>query len=166
MTGPTDPALVDEATGLSNEWHFEILYDFAFAAGDRGIPITLVLIQIDGVDRSGGSGSDGDVDDRVIRTGAVLAGGTREMDVVAHLGGGRFLCLLMDCNLQGGLVFADRIRSLVETLRGEWDLTLSMGMASYTKGMTESSALLDRTRRCLERAMAESGDRLVTTRDL
>lgn len=153
-------------TGLSNERYFRILYDFAFAAGDRGIPLTLVLLQVDGVDLPTTSDSGDDVGERIVRTGAMLAETTREMDITAHLGQGRFLCLMMDCNLQGGMVFADRIRTLAESLRKEWGFTLSLGMATYEDGMDEPGELLETAERCLEKAREDGGDRLVTIRDL
>jgi len=161
---PNDPDLVDETTGLSNERHFDILYDFAFAAGDRGIPLTLVMIQVDDVGAASGDGRG--VDPRVARAGALLGGGTRDMDVVAHLGGGRFICLLMDCNFQGGVVFSDRIRRLADNLKNGWQLSLSLGMASYREGMEEAAELRREAVRSLEKALKEGGDRLVTTRDL
>lgn len=163
MSRPSDPSLVDEATGLSNERHFRIIYDFAFAGGDRGIPLTVVMIQVDGADPARGGG---DVDEGVVRTGALLGGTTREMDVAAHLGGGRFLCLLVDCNFQGGVVFADRVRTLAQSLRSDLNLALSLGMASYEDGMEEPDELLDAAKRCLAGALADGGDSLVTTRDL
>lgn len=39
--------LLDSKTGLSSEWHFEILYGFIFPIADRGVPLTLVLFGID-----------------------------------------------------------------------------------------------------------------------
>lgn len=164
MPRPTDPALVDSRTGLSNERHFRILYEFAFAAGDRGIPLTLALLTVNGGEGSSDAGED--VDPRVQRMGALLSGASREMDVVAHMDDGRFLALLLDCNLQGGLIFADRMRGLVDSLREEWDVTLSLGLAAYQEGMNDPDELLELVGRCLETARADGGDRVVTPRDL
>ncbi len=162
MPRPTDPALVDPRTGLSNERHFRILYDFAFAAGDRGIPLTVALMTLSGDDGDDGEGQDAAIQ----RMGALLAGSSREMDVVAHLGDGRFLALLVDCNLQGALVYGDRVLRLVDALEEEWRASLSLGLATYQEGMEDPDELLEMANRCLEAAASEPGDRIVTPRDL
>ncbi len=41
-----DP-LVDPATGLSSEWHFEIVLDFIFPIAHRGVTLTVALFGID-----------------------------------------------------------------------------------------------------------------------
>lgn len=165
MSRPTDPRLVDELTGLSNEWHFRILYDFAFAAGDRGIPLTLVLFEIEGFEdfrRRNGS----DLADEALRSfGTLLGESTREMDVTVRLHGGRFLSLLRDCNLQGGLVFVDRIELRTSGLEEKYGLTVAVGVASYEEDMKEPDDLLDAAKRALARSMQLGGGTVSTPRD-
>lgn len=166
MPRPTDPRLIDELTGLSNEWHFRILYDFAFAAGDRGIPLTLVLFEIDGFEdfrRRQGS----DVAAEALRSfGTLLGDSTRGMDVTVRLHGARFLSLLRDCNLQGGLVFVDRIELRSTTLEEKYGLTVAVGVAAYEEDMEAPDDLLDRAKRALARSVEIGGGTVSTSRDL
>lgn len=165
MPGPTDPRLVDELTGLSNEWHFRILFDFAFAAGDRGVPLTLVLLEIEGFEEYRmRSGSDRAAE--ALRHFAGLLGGTtRDMDLTVRLHGARFLSLLRDCNLQGGLVFADRVQQLARSLEEKYGLSVAVGVASYEDSMEEADDLFDAAKRALARSVREGAGAVHTSRD-
>ena len=46
--------LIDPATGLSTEWHFDIVLDFIFPLAHRGVTLTLVLFGIErlGIDQT------------------------------------------------------------------------------------------------------------------
>ncbi|MDX1568003.1 MAG: diguanylate cyclase [Longimicrobiales bacterium] len=166
MPRPTDPRLIDELTGLSNEWHFQILFDFAFAGGDRGIPLTIVLFEIEAFeDYRREQGSDAAAE--VLRAfGRILGDSTREMDVTVRLHGARFLSLLRDCNLQGGLVFVDRIQVRTSLLEEEHGLKVAMGVAAYEDGMKESDELLDAAKRALARSLEMGAGTVSTSRDV
>jgi len=163
---PTDPRLIDELTGLSNEWHFRILFDFAFAAGDRGIPLTLVLFEIEGFEdyrREHGS----DAAAKALRAfGTILGESTRDMDVTVRLHGARFLSLLRDCNLQGGLIFVDRVQVRTSSVEEEFGLHVAMGIAAYEEEMEESEELLDAAKRALARSVQIGSGTVSTSRDL
>jgi len=163
---PTDPRLIDELTGLSNEWHFRILYDFAFAAGDRGIPLTLALFEIEGFEtyrRREGSAEAA----AVMRDSAhLLARTSREMDLTVRLHGARFLSLLRDCNLQGGLIFADRAQENFRDLEERYGLKVAMGMASYEESMENPEELFDAAKEALARAVSEGVGAVHTSRDV
>ena len=120
--------LVDPATGLSSEWHFEIVLDFVYPIAHRGVTLTLVLFRID----------DGDWDedhlkpDQVVTDlGSTLRGVTRSSDIIARFGEDMFICLLPLCNLQGGLVFADRMRDGLEDFTKRTGTTVSAAVASH-----------------------------------
>ncbi|MFP3949349.1 MAG: GGDEF domain-containing protein [Longimicrobiales bacterium] len=166
MPRPTDPRLVDELTGLSNEWHFQILFDFAFAAGDRGIPLTLVLFEIEGFeDYRRHEGSDAAAE--VLRVfGKLLGDSTREMDVTVRLHGARFLSLLRDCNLQGALVFVDRIQLETSLLEEKYGLRVAVGVAAYEERMKVSDELLDAAKRALARSVEMGAGSVSTSRDV
>lgn len=165
MPRPNDPRLIDELTGLSNEWHFRILFDFAFAAGDRGIPLTLVLFEIEGFEefrRREGS----DVASDALQHFAGLLGTTsRDMDVTVRLHGARFLSLLRDCNLQGGLVFVDRVQVHTASLQEKYGLTVAMGVAAYQEGMTQSDELMEAAKKALARSVETGPGTVSTPRD-
>ena len=120
--------LVDPATGLSSEWHFEIVLDFVFPIAHRGVTLTLVLFRID----DGNWDTEHPKPDQVVTDlGSTLRGVTRSSDVIARFGEDMFVCLLPLCNLQGGLVFADRMRDALEDFTKRTGTTVSAAVASH-----------------------------------
>lgn len=165
VSGPTDPGLADELTGLSNERHFRILLDFAFVAGGRGAPLTLVLFEVGGLeDYRTANGSDA-ADEALRRLAGLLADTNREMDLAARLDQARFVSMLTDCNLQGGLIFTDRVRRLARPVEEDHGLTLSTGIAAYEQWMKEPHELLAAAEEALARSLREGTGAVHTSRD-
>jgi len=155
---PIDPALEDALTGLSNERHFEILYEFAFRVAERGIPLCLATFEIDAFDRFTRERGPVEAEKVVEEFGAVLRNGTRRMDVTARLVGSRCASLLLDCNLQGGMVFADRILGLAEGVTEAWGLVVNAGLAAYEPEMEgRPRALRDGAEAALREAATQGG---------
>ena len=125
------PALTHTGTGLANTLHFELVYSYLFASGDRGVAFSLMLVSL---------GPD-DVADpmRLKDIGERIQDTTRMSDLVAYFGDGRFGILLLGTNLQGARLAADRMEQALEDLQPG---TLSLGIASYDASMKESSELL------------------------
>jgi GGDEF domain-containing protein len=137
------PALTDETSGLANRLHFELVYKYLFSGADRGVPLTIMLIA-----------ATAPTPDTMRALGGRIRDTTRSSDLVAHLGDGRFIILLMGCNLAGGRITADRMETaLTEVATG----TVSMGLASYQPEMKEASDLLDAADQALQEAQAAGG---------
>ena len=155
--------LVDPATGLSSEWHFEIVLDFVFPIAHRGVTLTLVLFRID----EGDWAVDHLKPDQVVTDlGSTLRGVTRSSDVIARFGEDIFICLLPLCNLQGGLVFADRMRDALEDFTKRTGTTVSAAVASH-RGDAEGTArdMLMALKRALVAAHSGGGDRVELSAD-
>jgi diguanylate cyclase (GGDEF)-like protein len=167
MPPPPDSSLKDEATGLSNRRHFDILYHFLFNVADRGVPVTLVLFQLD--DPEGA-----DAEGRVTGTGAealvdfagALASATRTTDLAARFSPDRLVALLVDCNQQGGLIYADRVLDAAQGVRRSSGRTVSVGIATYEKEITDPDELISRAEAALEGARKAGGDRIMVPGDL
>ena len=158
--------LTDSLTGLASQWHFDLIFDFVFELGDRGVPMTLVLFEIDGLSAHIAERG-GDAKEAAIGGfGGKLAQVSRKMDLMARYGDERFMCLLLQCNVQGGMVFADRIRSDAEEFTAATGLTLSAGVSAYTAEMKERDDLSTSVRRCLEAAQLAGGDRVGLPQDV
>ena len=80
------------------------------------------------------------VGDEVLRTVArILAMAIRETDTAIRYGGEDFVLILPNCDEQGGAIFAERVRRLVERhdwsvhFPEDWDrgVTVSLGVAEY-----------------------------------
>ena len=155
--------LVDPATGLASEWHFEIVLDFIFPIAHRGVSLTLVLFGID----DGEWTSDHLKPDQVVTDlGSTIRGLTRSSDLIARFGEDMFICLLSLCNLQGGLVFADRIRDGLQDFTKRTGTTVSAGLASH-RGDDKGTArdMLMALKGALVAAQAAGGDRVEISSD-
>ena len=142
------PALTDSQTGLANRLHFELVYSYLFAAvaGDRGITFTVMLLSVDG--------SESLPDERLRAVGLKIQATTRDSDLVAHVGRGRYVVLLLGTNLQGARIAADRVEmALRETISG----APSFGLAGYSTNMKDSSELLQAADTALLAAEAAGG---------
>jgi PleD family two-component response regulator len=156
MPAPPDPSLADELTGLSNRNHFDIVYDFAFHVATRGVPVTLVIFQVDG--DPGESHLTGFAE--------ALRSATRTTDLAARLSEHRLVALLVDCNQHGGLIYADRVLDAAREHLDQEGLTASAAVAAYEKEMAGPAALLARAEATLDGAVAAGGDRTMVPSDL
>jgi len=139
------PALTDSRTGLANRLHFELVYSYLFEAGDRGMPFTVMLISVLGGERT----------DRELRTvGETILRTTRAADLVAHVGNGRYVVLLLGTNLQGARIAADRLDA---ALRAGSSRSICFGLAAYRDEMVDSSELLEAADKALLAAEAGGG---------
>lgn len=159
-------SLTDPLTGLSSQWHFDVIFDFVFELGDRGVPMTLVLLEIDGLATHVAERGANAKEAVLGGFGRILAEGSRKMDLSARHGDERFMCLLLACNVQGGMVFADRLRAEAEEFTASTGLTLSAGVAAYTGEMKERADLETAVGRCLEAAQLAGGDRVGIPQDV
>jgi len=140
------PALTDEQTGLANRLHFDLVYHYIFGAGDRGMPFTVLLVS---------TGTNGPTEAGEIRAlGQAIEGTTRNSDLVSHVGGGRYVVLLLGTNLQGGRIAADRIEI---ALQGLATGSVCFGLASYSDEFKTSSELLKAADTALLAAEAAGG---------
>ncbi len=93
--------------------------------------------------------------------GSTIGGVTRSSDLVARFGEDMFICLLPLCNLQGGLVFADRIKDALQDFTRRTGTTVSAGVASHRGGSDGTVGdMLRSLRGALLAAQAAGGDRV------
>lgn len=137
------PALTDQLTGLANRLHFELVYSYLFHGADRGVPLTLMLLS-----------TPAPTPEAMRTLGERIQDMTRSSDLVAHLGGGRFIVILLGSNISGARIAADRVEeALLQVATGP----VSIGMAAYQQGMKESSELLKVVDEALQQAEREGG---------
>ena len=150
--------LQDPVTGLSSEWHFDIVFDFVFPNAHRGVHLTLVLF---GIDEGSRAADPSDGTRQVAELGSALREATRSSDLVARHGEDLFICLLPHCNVQGGLIFADRIRDAISERTKKSGISVSAALVSHSgeEGATKDD-MLRALRRGLQSAWAKGGDRV------
>ena len=139
------PALTDAQTGLANRLHFDLVYNYLFEAGDRGLPFTVMLVS---------AGADSSSAEIIRKTGQAIESTSRRSDLVSHTGSGRFVVLLLGTNLQGGRIAADRIEAALESVAPG---PICFGLAAYTDTYEDSQELMRSADTALLAAEAAGG---------
>lgn len=165
-------AVTDELTGLSNRSHFFEKMDKEMKRCRRhGIPMTLLLIDID--DFKGVNDTYGHVaGDEVLRGIApILVASVRDNDVVGRYGGEEFIVYLVHTDSEAASVPAERIRESVASSvftfsDGTYRVTASIGVASFPgKDETENRVdFIKRADAALYEAKRNGKNRVVTAK--
>lgn len=153
------PALTDEETALPNKLHFDTVFEFIFASGARGIPATLILLEVDDFAEWRSERASSEAQRALRGVGEALSAVTRRSDLAARVGESLFALTLVDCNLAGGRLVADRIDLQLDSVREATGLRFSLGIAAYQREMTRPEDLKDGAESALRSARALGGDR-------
>lgn len=155
----------DPKTGLLTLEPFRRIAVSEIARARRhGRPLVAVMLDLDGM-KSVNTQRGHLAGETVLGSmGAVLRRAVRAEDVVARFGGDEFCLLLPDTDVEGALVFAERLRVTIATtalLPGDEPIyrTASFGMA-LLRVQDDIDGLLERADSALRRAKAEGKDRL------
>jgi PleD family two-component response regulator len=134
---------------LSKPEHFDIVLEFAFGFADRGIPLSLVLVEpVDLSDSPRGVLTQ--LEDDIRRR-------TRRSDRVTRITDRRFAILLVDCNRQGALVFADRLQQTLSDFVETSGCPVSCGVATFGRDIRTPSDFMNAAGDALQRAHAAGG---------
>lgn len=149
-------ALHDSLTGLPNRRYLELILEREFAAAERGRAVVLIAFDLDGLkrinDRQGHSAGD----EAICAFARVLEHNTRAMDLSARLGGDEFVSVLSSSSIEGAMVFVRRVQAAVEQIEAPQPLSVSAGLASYSRGFRQPHELLDAADRVLYEAKKQS----------
>jgi diguanylate cyclase (GGDEF)-like protein len=164
MTGTNGPgghpALTDEQTGLPNRLHFDTVLRTLFATGQRGLPVSVILLEIDAADTWLGD-TDPAAVARVLRLiRKTLVPIIRGTDLLARVDEGRFAVCLIDCNMAGGVLVADRIDGLMDGIRKSASLGFSIGGATFDPDMAGPEDLMGAAEESLRTAQASGGNQM------
>ncbi|MGW8264959.1 MAG: GGDEF domain-containing protein [Longimicrobiales bacterium] len=151
-------ALTDQLTGIPNRRHAVVFVEAAFAAAQRGIPLSVVLFDADGFKSYNDNHGHLQGDEALKKIARVLTASTRRMNVTARWGGEEFVSLLSDTPVQGGLIFAERVLSEIHQAFPDGSVTLSAGLAQYAPGMDSPARLLAAADQAMYAAKAAGGD--------
>jgi diguanylate cyclase (GGDEF)-like protein len=159
-------ATTDALTGMHNRRHFLELADVEWSRFRRyQRPLSMLTVDIDHFklvnDRFGH-----DAGDQALTLVAEICRERRAADVVGRIGGEEFALLLPETELHQAVVVAERIRSaltarpfVAETVA--LPLTVSIGVAAATLGMSGIGALLKAADRALYEAKAQGRNRVI-----
>ncbi len=156
-----EASYTDYLTGVSNRRHFMRRLKQEIIRGHRyKHPVCLMLLDIDHFKQVNDVHGH-PTGDLVIRAIADLCRqSSREIDVVARIGGEEFAILLIEARLQDAVIAAERLRSLVESLPiksiGGIDLslTVSIGVAEQPQENESEEKLIELADAALYQAKA------------
>ncbi|MBT8396833.1 MAG: GGDEF domain-containing protein [Gemmatimonadetes bacterium] len=151
-------ALMDPLTGMPNRRHSVVFIEAAFAAAKRGIPLTVVLFDVDRFKAYNDTRGHLAGDEALKTIAQVLVGSTRKMNLTARWGGEEFLSMLSDTPVEGGRIFAERVLSEIHQAFSDGSLTLSAGVARFNEKMDTPTRLLAAADQAMYEAKAAGGD--------
>jgi diguanylate cyclase (GGDEF)-like protein len=151
-----DLAFTDLLTHLPNRRHARVFLENEFAAAERGRLLSVVLFDLDHFkqynDRYGHVAGD----QALAAFADILAQTTRRMNLSARFGGEEFLTILAGSDVEGALVFAERVRSSLRTEKlPHGALTVSAGVAAHHPSMRSPDELLAAADHALYQAKRE-----------
>jgi diguanylate cyclase (GGDEF)-like protein/PAS domain S-box-containing protein len=154
-------ALQDPLTGLPNRRHAELHLELQFATAERGLPLAVVIFDIDHLHtynlRNGRAAGDG-----VLKGfSSLLRQQTRRMDLAARYGPEEFVCVLGGCTEEGAVIFAGRVQERLRAAEQTVALpTVSAGVAAYRSEYVTPAELLQAAEDALQLAKMDGRDRV------
>jgi diguanylate cyclase (GGDEF)-like protein len=156
-------ATTDSLSQLYTRWHFQrLLGDATRRAEHRGLPASILLIDIDDFKRVNDRFGHTSGDDVIRGLGALLRRSTRAIDACFRYGGDEFAVLLADTDREGARIAADKLRAAVaERTFGEQALrvSVSIGYATTPTDAADPQELVKRADQALYHAKARGKDR-------
>jgi len=153
-------AITDELTHLYNLRHFLDRLDDEITRADRyDRPLSLAMIDIDYFKQYNDTFGHQSGNKLLKKVALILEEESRKGDIVARYGGEEFCIVMPEANSQKAIKFAERVRKNIEKVlckSGIKDgVTISIGVASYPKDSTGSSALLEKADEALYQAKSD-----------
>ena len=158
----SEMALSDELTGVKNRRRFREALEIHHALATRqGLPLSLVMVDVDHFKSYNDSFGHPAGDEVLKRVASLLSENVRKHDEVARIGGEEFAVLLPDTPAPLATDMAERLRSKVA---GQpWPLrrvTASLGVATTSPGNDPPAALVEQADRALYRSKRTGRDRV------
>ena len=140
-------AITDGLSGLYNHryLHERLDEELERARGRKG-SLSLLFVDCDRFKAFNDSYGHRAGDLALKRVARIIESASRRVDLAARYGGEEFVLVLIDTDVAGALLVAERIRAQVkaESVRGDSPLTVSIGVASYPESAAAKDELLDK----------------------
>jgi diguanylate cyclase (GGDEF)-like protein len=161
-------AFRDTLTGLPNRRMLDLFLTQHFAASQRGLTLAVAIFDLDRFKHYNDTYGHGEGDAALEAFGAILKRQTRDSDIAGRYGGEEFLAILPGSDLEGGRLYADRVRDSLagHDLPSGTRITVSAGVALSGPTMSDAAELVRAADAALYQAKAAGGNRVepVSTR--
>jgi diguanylate cyclase (GGDEF)-like protein len=161
-------ATTDGLTGLTNHRTFQERFANLLERSERhGHQAAVLLCDVDHF-KSVNDTYGHPVGDEVLRQVArVLQGAVRKIDIPARYGGEEFAVVLEATGEEGAVLLANRIREdvgklVVDSDKGEFSVTMSIGVAVYPDNGSDRAVLIERADMALYHAKQNGRNRVVS----
>ena len=156
--------LVDPLTGLANYRSLARNLALELDRADRyDLPVSLLMIDLDGLKSINDDFGHGAGDDAIRLVGSTLHGAVRRFETVARQGGDEFSILLPNTSEPAAMLLGERLRQEVsECFIGGRRLSISVGVGSRERGdeATSVRTLVDRSDAALYRSKRAGRNRV------
>lgn len=160
-------ATTDGLTELPNHRTFQARFSEMLHRAERHAkPVSLILTDVDHF-KSVNDTYGHPVGDQVLKVvSRILAGQARKVDIVARYGGEEFAIVLEETDSAGAMLLCERIRQevaarLMNSDKGSFRVTISLGIASYPRDGRDKQVLIERADQALYAAKQRGRNRTV-----
>lgn len=151
-------ALHDPLTGLANRRMMNIVFERTLNRARRlKEPFSLMMLDIDRFKKYNDTYGHSAGDELLIKIATLILKETRQIDLVVRYGGEEFLVLLPETDLTRACEAAERVRKTVEAHTG---VTISIGIASYSKEIQSEKELIGKADKALYKAKQNGRNRV------
>jgi diguanylate cyclase (GGDEF)-like protein len=167
-----EQATTDGLTGLVNHRTFQERFSAMLGRADRHkFPVSLILTDIDHFKKVNDTHGHPIGDEVLRRVAGILGASARKIDIVARYGGEEFAIVLEATDRAGARQLAERIRGDVskqqfKSAKGTFQVTLSLGVASYPEDAAAKEIIIARADESLYAAKHGGRNQTVCAADL
>ncbi|KJU81585.1 PAS/PAC sensor-containing diguanylate cyclase [Candidatus Magnetobacterium bavaricum] len=161
--------ITDPLTGTYNRRYLETRLSEEFSRYMRtSKPFSLIMLDIDFFKKVNDTYGHTCGDIILKATASMCLSQLREIDVIARYGGEEFCCVMVETELDGATVVAERLRQSVMELENNFNnqvvkVTISLGVAQMQEDIYSPVVLLEKADNALYEAKRTGRNRVVTT---
>lgn len=157
-------AIRDGMTGIFNRTFMEQMITDGINRSKRSkTPLSLLMIDVDNFKHINDTQGHHGGDEALMHLSKLLEGSKRSTDYLGRWGGDELVLLLTDTNLQGGKLFAEKLRTRVSSYSfpNKNQLTISLGVSLYQEG-EDAATFIERADAAMYRAKRGGRNRVET----
>jgi len=158
-------AMTDALTGLYNHGYFQDRLDRETKLADRNNDqVSLILLDLDHLKRINDTLGHRSGDGTLCHVAEIMKSAVRAVDVCARYGGEEFVVILPQCDREGAIEIAERLRERIAStpVHKVGQVTASIGVATYPTGAKNKEELVEMADRAMYLAKAAGRNRVRT----